>query len=607
MVNINEVVFNRNEIKFMYFVFLKLGQNIMTASIEFKNSTNAPISFLSEIQTITLSDGSGNRYSLDTSEGELKLKYAQHNQFESEYKVSGLVEALGSLLSMKSGRYDDSGNEVTVLAEKVIEKPIVEAILYAKGDDNNRISDTVLAHTFARRDDISSYLKSALEEKANKSELDKKADANSVYSMKEIDGKLEAKVGTCNVYFKEDIEKKLGTKANIDNVYNKEEVDNQLLMKANTFEVYKKPEANEKFFPLAEHRALAKDILNKRIDGGSILVETLGKFLDEEYPWYGYDRNQTARDFLADKGKFAKIDDPNIKTPDLTNEILSVKEEEEERSTPVEKLVGYLDQVCDKEKTYDSEVERNFLEELVIQSPKDTDKVREPEDRNVIELAPDLIDQKLISDEVNRLKRVILDSVDNLNNVKVAMQKCLEDNMDYQGLIAGDLALQTTVFAGENKIESVNKTIDYHDIIDRIPNAIEDTKTVQGNVEDYSAQDEIDLSDNTTITTKVLADKNQVSVNESGNASVKVLEIPDVKESTIEKGKESIFKEKSEIFSGSSNHDMKRKEDGNFTEDFTNMVISDNLISDTGAREAVSQQTLNTLDDYNILPSPDLC
>ncbi|MFV0935929.1 MULTISPECIES: hypothetical protein [Wolbachia] len=580
----------------------------MTASIEFKNGTNVPISFLKDIQTIILSDGSGNRYSLDTSEGELKLKYAQHNQFESEYKVSGLVEALGSLLSMKSGRYDDSGNEVTVLAEKVIEKPIVEAILYAKGDDNNRISDTVLAHTFARRDDISSYLKSALEKKANKSELDKKADANNVYSMKQIDGKLEAKVGTCDVYFKEDIEKKLGTKANIDNVYDKAEVDNQLLMKANTFEVYKKPEANEKFFPLAEHGGLAKDILNKRTDnGGSILVETLGKFLDEEYPWYGYDRNQKARDFLADKGKFAKVDDSNIKIPDLKDKILSPTGGDEERSIPVEKLVGCLDQVYGKEKTYDSEVERNFLEELVIQSPKDTDKVRELEDRNVIELAPGLTDQKLISDEVNRLKRVILDSVDNLNNIKVAMQKCLGDNMDYQRLIAGDLALQTTMFTGENKIESVNKTIDYHGITDRIPNAIEDTKPVQGTVEDYSNQNEIDLLDNTTISTKLLADRNQVSVNESGNASVEGLEIPDVKESTIEKGKELILKEKSEIFSGSSNHDMKRKEDGNFTEDFTNMVISDNLISDTGAREAASQQTLNTLDDYNILPSPDLC
>ncbi|WP_264337440.1 hypothetical protein [Wolbachia endosymbiont (group B) of Dolichovespula media] len=247
------------------------------------------------------------------------------------------------------------------------------------------------------------------------------------------------------------------------------------------------------------------------------------------------------------------------------------------------------------------------MEELVIQSPKDKDKVRELENGNVIELAPDLTDQKLISDEVNRLKRVIVDSVDNLNNIKVAMQKCLEDNMDYQRLIAGDLALQTTMFTGENKVKSVNRTIDYHDITDRIPNAIEDTKTVQGTVKDYSTQDERDLSDNTTtITTKLLADKNQVSVSESGNASVEGLEIPDVKESTIEKGKESIFKEKSEIFSGSSNYDIKREEGGNFAEDVTNMVISDNLISDTGVREAVSQQTLNTLDGYNILPSPDL-
>ncbi|WP_156518226.1 hypothetical protein [Wolbachia endosymbiont (group A) of Nomada ferruginata] len=593
----------------------------MTASIEFKNGINTPISFLSDIQTITLSDCSGNKYSLDISEGELKLKYAQHDQFESEYKVSGLVEALGSLLSMKSGRYDDSGNEVTVLAEKVIEKPIIEAILYAKGDDNNRISDTVLAHTFARRDDTFSHLKSALEKKADKSELDKKADANNVYSMEEIDGKLEAKVGTCDVYFKEDIEKKLGTKANIDNVYNKAEVDNQLLMKANTFEVYRKPEANEKFFPLAEHRELADDILNKRTDkGGSILVETLGKFLDEKHPWYGCDRSQKARDFLADKGKFAKVDDSNIKIPDLKDKILSPTEGvegDEERSIPVEKLVGCLDQVYGKEKTYDSEVERNFLEELVIQSPKDTDKVRELENGNVIELAPDLTDQKLISDEVNRLKRVIVDSIDNLNNIKVAMQKCLEGNINYQRSIAGDLALQATMFAGENKIESVNEIIDYkklqkteevkHDITDRMANATEDTKIVQGIVEDYSTQDEINLSDNTTITTKLLADKNQVSVSESGNASVEGLEIPDVKESTIEKGKESIFKEKSEIFSGSSNYDIKREEGGNFAEDVTNMVISDNLISDTGVREAVSQQTLNTLDDYNILPSPDLC
>ncbi|WP_264685691.1 hypothetical protein [Wolbachia endosymbiont (group B) of Pandemis corylana] len=289
----------------------------MTASIEFKNDQDTSISAL---KIITLSDGSGNTYTLDAKEGGLKLKYQPYGQAEIEYEVNGLAAALRSLLDIKSGNYDDTGKEITVLAEKVAEKPIVEAILYAK-DNDTRISDTVLAHTFARVDDVSSYINSKLETKADRDQLDKKADASKVYTKKEINNKLKTKANTCDVCTKEEIDNKLKIKADADNMYTKEDIDSRLDSKANAFEVYTKPEANMKFFPLAEHRALAQDILKKRIDGGSILVKTLGEFLDEEHAWYGNERNQTAKDFLAEKGKFITIDDSNVKIPDFTSKI----------------------------------------------------------------------------------------------------------------------------------------------------------------------------------------------------------------------------------------------------------------------------------------------
>lgn len=374
----------------------------MTASIEFKNDQDTSISAL---KTITLSDGSGNTYTLDTKEGGLQLQYKPYGQAEIEYEVNGLAAALRNLLDMKSGNYDNTGEEITVLAEKVAEKPIVEAILYAK-DNDTRISDTVLAHTFARVDDVSSYINSKLETKADRDQLDKKADANKVYTKKEINNKLKTKANTCDVCTKEEIDNKLKIKADADNMYTKEDIDSRLDSKANAFEVYTKPEANMKFFPLAEHRALAQDILKKRIDGGSVLVKTLGEFLDEEHAWYGNERNQTAKDFLAEKGKFITIDDSNVKIPDFTNKIPDAVggTKDMQRSKEEDKAQSLANET---NSVFDVTDQADELGEEILDVAKNVDDIDKPEvlilaDENVTSVSDAGSDVAAVAGEVSK-------------------------------------------------------------------------------------------------------------------------------------------------------------------------------------------------------------
>ncbi|WP_425384959.1 hypothetical protein [Wolbachia endosymbiont (group A) of Sturmia bella] len=396
----------------------------MTASIEFKNNQGNQISDLKDIKVITLSDGVGNEYTLDARDGHLKLKYIPTNKDkEEEYTIKSLAEALGSLLNVKNS----SGK--TVLEEKVSEQPIVEAIMYAKDDKGNRISDNALEHTFARRNDVSDYINSKLSTKADKVELDKKANADRVYTKQNIDDKLKTKVDIDDIYTKQVIDSELATRVNADRVYTKEEIDEKLAVKADTFFTYTKQEANEIFFPLAEHQKLAKEILGKRINGKSVLVDELGKFFDEQELWYGNKSEQTAKDFLAEKGNFAKINGSNIMIPDFAEKILDATEdigEGKKKSVLVEKLGKFLDQIDDNDKAYDGKTAKDFLGKKGMQGPREADGLA-GKDGTIT--APNLVAQALITNQADALGRAVLGAKDDENREILVNSSILQEGV----------------------------------------------------------------------------------------------------------------------------------------------------------------------------------
>ncbi|WP_264731824.1 hypothetical protein [Wolbachia endosymbiont (group A) of Sphaerophoria taeniata] len=396
----------------------------MTASIEFKDNQGNQISGLNDIKIITLSDGLGNEYTLDARGDHLKLKYIPTNKDkEEEYTIKSLAEALGSLLNVKNS----SGK--TVLEEKVSEQPIVEAIMYAKDDSNNRICDTVLANTFARKDDTSSYISDKLSKKADKVELDKKANADSVYTKQNIDDKLKTKVDIDNVYTKQAIDTELATRVNADRVYTKEEMDKKLTVKTDTFSTYTKQEANERFFPIAKHQELAREILGKRIDGRSVLVNELGKAFDEQAIWYGNNNDQTAKDFLAEKGNFAKINGSNIMIPDFVEKILDATEdigEGKKKSVLVEKLGKFLDQIDDNDKTYDGKTAKDFLGEKGMQGPRGADG---PAGKDGTSTAPNLVAQELITNQADALGQAVLGAKDDENREILVNSPILQEGI----------------------------------------------------------------------------------------------------------------------------------------------------------------------------------
>ncbi|WP_265027455.1 hypothetical protein [Wolbachia endosymbiont (group A) of Bombylius major] len=396
----------------------------MTASIEFKDNQGNQVSGLSDIKIITLSDSAGNKYTLDARGGHLKLKYIPTNEDkEEECTITSLADALRSLLNVKS-----SGDK-TVLEEKVSEKPIVEAIMYAKDDNNNRISDTVLAHTFARKDDVSTHISERLSTKADKVELDKKANVDSVYTKQNIDDKLKTKVDIDDVYTKQVIDSELASRVNADRVYTKEEMDEKLTAKADTLFTYTKQEANERFFPLAEHQKLAKEILGKRINGKSVLVDELGKLFDEQELWYGNKSEQTAKDFLAEKGNFAKINGSNIMIPDFAEKILDATEdigEGKKKSVLVEKLGKFLDQIDDNDKAYEGKTAKDFLGEKGMQGPRGSDG---PAGKDGISTAPNLVAQELITNQADALGQAVLGAKDDENREILVNSSILQEGV----------------------------------------------------------------------------------------------------------------------------------------------------------------------------------
>ncbi|UZE39083.1 hypothetical protein [Wolbachia endosymbiont of Drosophila pseudotakahashii] len=335
----------------------------MTPNVEFKDNHGTSISNLENVKIITLSDEKGNKYTLDASNGSLELKYKQDGQGEISYKVGGLAAAFKSLLDMKSTNND----EHTVLEEKLAEKSIVEAIFYAKDfDKGDRISNLILDSTFSRRDVLPAY-------------LNKKADVE-------------------NVYTKEEVDEGLNKKVDVENVYTKEDTDRGFISRDSD-----------------RINRLARELFYKHDPNAtSILVNTLGKLLDEKYEIYG--DNKTAKDFLAEKGNFAKADGSNIKILEFTKKILDATEDigdGKKKSILVEKLGRFLDQTADNENAYDGKIAKAFLGDKGVQGSKGADGPQGPAGRDGKSPSIEEVAVQLLTDEnKDILGKTVLDITD---------------------------------------------------------------------------------------------------------------------------------------------------------------------------------------------------
>ncbi|MGL9762084.1 MAG: hypothetical protein ACR5LB_07970 [Wolbachia sp.] len=354
----------------------------MTPNVEFKDNHGTSISNLENVKIITLSDEKGNKYTLDASNGSLELKYKQDGQGEISYKVGGLAAAFKSLLDMKSTNND----EHTVLEEKLAEKSIVEAIFYAKDfDKGDRISNLILDSTFSRRDVLLAY-------------LNKKVDVENVYTKEEVDEGLNKKVDVENVYTKEEVDEGLNKKVDVENVYTKEDTDRGFISRDSD-----------------GINRLARELFYKHDPNAtSILVNTLGKLLDEKYEIYG--DNKTAKDFLAEKGNFAKADGSNIKILEFTKKILDATEDigdGKKKSILVEKLGRFLDQTADNENAYDGKIAKAFLGDKGVQGSKGADGPQGPAGRDGKSPSIEEVAVQLLTDEnKDILGKTVLDITD---------------------------------------------------------------------------------------------------------------------------------------------------------------------------------------------------
>ncbi|BEP32678.1 MAG: hypothetical protein WBIAU2_09050 [Wolbachia endosymbiont of Drosophila biauraria] len=155
----------------------------------------------------------------------------------------------------------------------------------------------------------------------------------------------------------------LNKKADVENVYTKEDADRGFISRDSD-----------------GINRLARELFYKHDPNAtSILVNTLGKLLDEKYEIYG--DNKTAKDFLAEKGNFAKADGSNIKILEFTKKILDATEDigdGKKKSILVEKLGRFLDQTADNENAYDGKIAKAFLGDKGMQRSKGADGPQGP-------------------------------------------------------------------------------------------------------------------------------------------------------------------------------------------------------------------------------------
>ncbi|WP_338481804.1 hypothetical protein [Wolbachia endosymbiont (group A) of Nomada hirtipes] len=190
----------------------------------------------------------------------------------------------------------------------------------------------------------------------------------------------------------------LNKKADVENVYTKEDTDRGFISRDSD-----------------GINRLASELFYKHDPNAtSILVNTLGKLLDEKYEIYG--DNKTAKDFLAEKGNFAKADGSNIKILEFTKKILDATEDigdGKKKSILVEKLGRFLDQTADNENAYDGKIAKAFLGDKGVQGSKGADGPQGPAGRDGKSPSIEEVAVQLLTDEnKDILGKTVLDITD---------------------------------------------------------------------------------------------------------------------------------------------------------------------------------------------------
>ncbi|WP_147269145.1 hypothetical protein [Wolbachia endosymbiont of Cylisticus convexus] len=294
------------------------------ASLKFESVAGTTTAALDQVKIITLEDGTGNKYTLDTTTDNLKVAYTPNGGQAKEYTVDGLAAALGKLLTI-GGTAGKS-----VLAEEVAKKPVVDALIpeLAKDDGTTGIyTKKGVDDELAKKADTS-----ALDNKANTVDVYTKTDTDTAFA--KVDGANldDAKVTaileklTDKVVKTTELPAKAAAKPVVDalipelakddgttGIYTKKGVDDELAKKANISVIPAAPDLSN----YLEISKLAEEVAKKPVveaifdaqDGKkSILVNKLGEALDrvrdnaDDKVYGAAGQEKIAKDFLGEKG-----------------------------------------------------------------------------------------------------------------------------------------------------------------------------------------------------------------------------------------------------------------------------------------------------------------
>ncbi|WP_375316327.1 hypothetical protein [Wolbachia endosymbiont (group A) of Colletes cunicularius] len=277
----------------------------MVASLKFYTDSGRgteAIANLSDAKVIVYEDGNDNKYILDASSiagltkiDDIRLSNLKDVVFKYQLKggtettTTGLGNIISALFATQSVQ-----NGKTILAEEVAKQPVVEAIFDAT-DGGNKISETKIGTTFARKTD-----------------LDNKADADGTNL---DDAKVTAILEklTDKVVKTSELSAKTAAKDVVDAITASSDFTNKVYIKAAPAdEVYTKTAADTAFVKTDgsnistqadKGKALAGAILAVQDGNKSFLVDNLGGFLSSsDKAKYDGRSDQTAKEFLVEKG-----------------------------------------------------------------------------------------------------------------------------------------------------------------------------------------------------------------------------------------------------------------------------------------------------------------
>lgn len=276
---------------------------------------------LSDAKVIVYEDGNDNKYTLDASSipglasiDDIKLSTLKDVVFKyqlkgaSETPATGLGSIIGALFATQGAQIGKS-----VLAEEVAKTPVVEAIFDAK-DGNDKISETKVGATFAKKTDLDNKTNidgSNATEAGVTAMLSKLTPANQVAK---IDGSNATEAGvtamlgnlTDKVIKISELPAKAAEKVVMDAITASPDFTNKVYIKADPAdEVYTKTAAGTAFVKAVDlgTKAVAEKVLDAKDGDKLVLVGTLGKFLgSSDKAKYDGTNSQTAKEFLGGKG-----------------------------------------------------------------------------------------------------------------------------------------------------------------------------------------------------------------------------------------------------------------------------------------------------------------